>query len=165
MSINDGTERELRSESSERDPRRTDHEPHCMAVGSRFSHPCRTSIGSAGAYGGQAYGRRRALLGLCGSATTINNGLIVTEVMVKPVPGQQAALAELKAIAKQNTDALATACMGAYSGTLPERLAASERRLEVALAGLRKLKPAAEKFYAMLSDEQKREANGVIIFP
>jgi hypothetical protein len=30
-----------------------------------------------------------ALLGLCGSATTINNGLIVTEVIVKPVPDQQ----------------------------------------------------------------------------
>ena len=115
--------------------------------------------------GGRHMGGGGALLGLCGSATTINNGLIVTEVMVKPVPDQQAALAELKAIAKQNTDALATACVGAYSGTLPERLAASERRLEVALAGIRKLKPAAEKFYAMLSDEQKREANGVIIFP
>ena len=84
---------------------------------------------------------------------------------MKPTPDQQAALAELKAIAKQNADALATACLGAYSGTMPERLAASERRLEVALAGIHKLKPAAEKFYAMLSDEQKREANGAIIFP
>ena len=115
--------------------------------------------------GGRHMGGGGALLGLCGSATTISNGLIVTEVMVKPTPDQQAALAELKTIAKQNADALATACAGAYSGTLPERLAASERRLEVALVGIRKLKPVAEKFYAMLSDEQKKEANGVVIFP
>ena len=65
--------------------------------------------------GGRHMGGGGALLGLCGSATTINNGLIVTEVMVKPAPDQQAALAELKAIAKQNADALATACVGAYS--------------------------------------------------
>src|SRR2546430_647680 len=131
MSTNDGTERGLRSESSECDPRRTIHEPYCMAVGSRSPHLCGTGIGSAGAYGGRHTGGGGALLGLCGSATTINNGLIVTEVMVKPVPDQQAALAELKTIAKQNADALATACLAAYSGTLPERLAASERRLEV----------------------------------
>ena len=84
---------------------------------------------------------------------------------MKPAPDQQAALAELKAIAKQNTDALATACMGAYSGTLPERLAASERRLDVALAGLRKLKPAAEKFYAVLSDDQKKSADELLTGP
>jgi LTXXQ motif family protein len=115
--------------------------------------------------GGRHMGGGGALLGLCGSAATISNGVITIEVMVKPTPDQQAALNELKSIAKQNADALAIACRGAYSGTLPERLAASERRLEAALAGNRKLKPAAEKFYAMLSDEQKNEANGHIIFP
>ena len=106
-----------------------------------------------------------AILGLCGSATSISNGLVTVDVMVKPTPEQQAALNELRTIAKQNADELANACTGAYSGTLPERLAASERRLEAALAGLHKLKPAANTFYAMLSDEQKHEADSLIIFP
>jgi LTXXQ motif family protein len=113
-------------------------------------------------------GRHRgggALLGLCGSATTISNGIVTVEIMVKPTGEQQAALNALKTVANQNADALLTACLGAYSGTLPERLAASRRRLEAALAGIEKLKPAAEKFYATLSEEQKREADSDIIFP
>jgi len=121
--------------------------------------------GAQGRMGSRHIGGGGALLGLCGSGTTINNGLITVEVMVKPTSDQQAALNELKTIAKQNADALTTACGGAYSGTLPERLAASERRLEAALTGLRKFKPAADKFYALLSAEQKNEVNGLIIFP
>jgi hypothetical protein len=115
--------------------------------------------------GGRHMGGGGALLGVCGSAVGITNGLVTTEVMVKPTPDQQSALDELKAIAKQNVDAMTAACVGAYSGTLPERLAASEGRLEAALTGLRKLKPAADKFYAMLSDEQKKEVSSLIIFP
>ncbi len=33
------------------------------------------------------------------------------------------------------------------------------------LAGIRKLKPAVDKFYALLSDEQKRATDSHIIFP
>jgi hypothetical protein len=102
---------------------------------------------------------------LCGSAATVGNGLGAIELMVKPTPEQQAALEELKAVAKANTEAMTQACAGAYPGTIPERLAASEKRLDVALAGIRKLKPAAEKFYAALNDEQKKEANGLLILP
>src|SRR6478735_4671764 len=62
-----------------------------------------------------------ALLGLCGSATTISNGLIVTEIVVKPTADQQAMLNKLKTAVKQNADALAIVCMGTgtYSGTMP----------------------------------------------
>lgn len=102
---------------------------------------------------------------LCGSAATVGNGLGAIELMVKPTPVQLAALDELKAVAKANTDAMTQACAGAYPGTIPERLAASEKRLDVALAGIRRLKPAAEKFYAALNDEQKKEANGLLILP
>jgi hypothetical protein len=115
--------------------------------------------------GGRHMSGGGALLGLCGSATTINNGLITIEVIVKPTSDQQAVLNALKTITKQNADALAAACMGAQSGTLPERLAASERRLEAALSGLHKLEPVAGKFYSLLSDEQRKEANSLIIFP
>jgi LTXXQ motif family protein len=102
---------------------------------------------------------------LCGSAATVDNGLGAIELMVKPTPQQLAALDELKAVAKANTDAMTQACAGAYPATIPERLAASEKRLDVALAGIRRLKPAAEKFYAALNDQQKKEANGLLILP
>jgi hypothetical protein len=48
---------------------------------------------------------------------------------------------------------------------LPERLAASEKRLETALAGIHRLTPAVDRFYATLTEEQKTEANRAIIFP
>ena len=103
--------------------------------------------------------------GLCGSAATIANGLGAIELMVKPTPVQLAALDGLQAVAKANIDAMTQACAGAYPATIPERLVASEKRLDVALAGIRRLKPAAEKFYAALNDEQKKETNGLLILP
>jgi hypothetical protein len=48
-------------------------------------------------------------------------------------------------------------CAGVFPKTLSERLAASENRLDATLAGVRRLKPAAEKFYATLNDAQKTD--------
>jgi len=115
--------------------------------------------------GGRHAGGGVALLGLCGSATTISNGVVTLEVMMKLQPNQQAALNEVKSTAKLNGDALASACRDAYDGTLPERMAASEKRLETALAGIHRLTPAVDRFYATLTEEQKTEANRAIIFP
>jgi len=47
----------------------------------------------------------------------------------------------------------------------PAKLAASDQRLEAALTGIRQLKPAADKFYATLSDEQKAKADLFIELP
>ena len=85
--------------------------------------------------------------------------------MVKPTPEQQTALNELKTIAKLNVDTMAAACAGSYPSTLPDRLAASEKRLDAALAGVRALKPPAEKFYATLSDEQKSQTSILLLLP
>jgi hypothetical protein len=123
------------------------------------------SVAQAQRHGGNHMGSGLTFGSLCGSAATIGNGLGAIELMVKPTPEQQAALEELKAVAKANSEAMTQACAGAYPGTIPERLAASEKRLDVALAGIRKLKPAAVKFYAALNDEQKKEANGLLILP
>ena len=106
-----------------------------------------------------------ALLGLCGSAATISNGLITVEVIVKPTPDQRTMLNEAKKIVEQNAHELAVACTGASRGTMPEQLTASERRLQTALGGVRDIRPALERFYATLSDEQKHEADSLIIFP
>ena len=123
------------------------------------------SVAQAQRHGGGHAASGLTFGSLCGSAATIGNGLGAIELMVKPTPVQLAALDELKAVAKANTDVMTQACAGAYPGTIPERLAASEKRLDVALAGIRRLKPAAEKFYAALNDEQKKEANGLLILP
>jgi len=48
---------------------------------------------------------------------------------------------------------------------IPAKLAASDKRLEAAFTSVRKLKPAAEKFYATLNDEQKAQASLFIDLP
>jgi LTXXQ motif family protein len=123
------------------------------------------SVVDAQRHGGRRTGAGLSFGGLCGSAETIGNGLSAIEVMVTPTPEQQLALDELKAVAKLNADAMAAACTDGYPGTLPGRLAASEKRLEATLAGIRRLQPALDKFYATLSDAQKSEVSGLLILP
>jgi hypothetical protein len=117
------------------------------------------------ARGGAHLSHGPALQSFCTSAVTITNGLSAIEILAKPTPEQQAALDEFKAVAKQNVDAMTAACSGPYPATLPERIAASEKRLDAALAGIRRLKPAADKFYATLNDEQKAEASALLVLP
>jgi hypothetical protein len=123
------------------------------------------SVAQAQRRGGAHMGPGPALQTLCTSAVTVTNGLSAIELLAKPTPEQQAALEELKVVAKLNLDAMAAVCAGPYPATLPERITASEKRLEAALAGIRRLKPAAEKFYATLNDEQKAEASSLLVLP
>jgi LTXXQ motif family protein len=123
------------------------------------------STAEAQRHGGRHMGGGPAMAGICGSATTINNSLAVIELMVKPTPEQQSALNEAKNAAKLYGDIMLAACAGAYPTTLPERMAASEKRLDVALSGIRNLKPTIEKFYAALTDEQKSSASSLLILP
>jgi hypothetical protein len=44
---------------------------------------------------------------------------------------------------------------------MPEQFGMEEKRLEAELAAVRTLRPAAEKLYASLSDEQKADVNGM----
>jgi hypothetical protein len=123
------------------------------------------SVAQAQRRGGTRMAGGPAAQNLCSSAVTITNGLSAIEILAKPTPDQQAALNELKAVAKLNVDAMAAVCAGAYPATLPERIAASEKRLDAALTAIRKLKPAAEKFYASLDEEQKAEASSLLVLP
>jgi LTXXQ motif family protein len=116
-------------------------------------------------HGGHRMGGGLAATGVCGSGVTIENGLAVIELMIKPAPEQQAALNELKKAAKLNADAITTACGGPYPATLPDRVTASEKRLEAALSAIRNLKPLVNNFYATLSDEQKNTVSGLLILP
>jgi hypothetical protein len=48
---------------------------------------------------------------------------------------------------------------------IPAKLAAADKHLDVALTGIRKLKPVAEKFYLTLNDDQKAQANLFLDLP
>jgi hypothetical protein len=85
--------------------------------------------------------------------------------MIKTTGTQTAALEELKKVAKEYSDDMSRVCAGENPMSLPAKLAAAERRLDAALAGARKLKPVAEKFYATLNDEQKAQVNNLVDWP
>jgi hypothetical protein len=50
-------------------------------------------------------------------------------------------------------------------GTLPDKLATSEKQLAARLEAIRKLKAAADPLYAVLSADQKKTADEIIISP
>jgi hypothetical protein len=102
---------------------------------------------------------------LCNSATLFDLSLSSLDIMIKTSGPQTAALDELKKVAKEYSDKMSGACAGDSPMSVPAKLAAAEKRLEVALSGTRKIRPIAENFYATLNDEQKAQANGLLDWP
>lgn len=92
--------------------------------------------------------------------------LVRLEYKVKPTDGQKPAFEELKAAAKSAAVKAKAGCpaapVQAADGARPapkpptERLAMMEVALAAQLDAVRTVRPAAEKFYATLSDEQKK---------
>ena len=119
--------------------------------------------GSAGimglSFGGPNY---RVCRGEPGEMT--DHMLVRIEHRVKPTDDQKAAFEEFKTAARSAADKLREACPqrpemaddGESKKRTPiERLAFTQTGLETSLEALKQFRPAAEKFYATLSDEQK----------
>ena len=102
---------------------------------------------------------------LCTSAALLDLSLSNVDIMIKTSGNQTAALEELKKAAKENSDDMSRVCAGEDPMSLPAKGAAAEKRLDAALTGARKLKPAADKFYASLNDEQKAQVNNLVDWP
>lgn len=100
------------------------------------------------------------------AAEMADHMLIRLEYKVKPTDAQKPAFEELKAAAKAAAAKAKAGCpaapVQAADGTRPapkpptERLAAMEAALAAQLDAVRTVRPAADKFYAALSDEQKK---------
>ncbi len=114
--------------------------------------------------GGRGGGRIAAPGTLCLSADLFSLSLTRTDILVKTSGQQKAAFDELKKAAKEFSDNMSRVCADNPTD-IPARVAASEKRLEALLAGVRKMRPLAERFYATLNDEQKGEANNFIDWP
>jgi LTXXQ motif family protein len=92
--------------------------------------------------------------------------MVGLEYKVKPTDAQKPAFEELKSAAKAAALKAKAACPAeparAADGTrppakpAPERLALLEAGLTAQLEAIRTVRPAAEKFYATLSDDQKK---------
>ena len=78
---------------------------------------------------------------------------------VKPTPEQRALLDDLKASAARAADAFKQSCEDSFALTPPGRLRAMTNRVRATLEAVRIVRPALEKFYASLSDEQQARFN------
>ena len=125
--------------------------------------------GGFGHHGGRMGGMGGGMMGaVCkgNAAEMADHMLIRLEYKVKPTDAQKPAFDELKAAAKAAAAKAKAGCppapVQAADGTRPppkpptERLAAMEAALAAQLDAVRTVRPAAEKFYASLTDEQKK---------
>lgn len=97
--------------------------------------------------------------------------LVRLEHRVKPTEAQKASFDELKEAMRSAAGKISAACPpkpeAAKDGerppakSVPERLAMAESQLAATLDAVRTVRPAAEKFYAALSDDQKRELSQI----
>jgi LTXXQ motif family protein len=84
----------------------------------------------------------------------------ISEV-VKPTEPQRPALDELRAASQKAMDILKAGCPNDLPSTPTGRLAAMESRVKVMLQAVQVVRPPLERFYQLLSDEQKARLNAV----
>ncbi|MBR1284727.1 Spy/CpxP family protein refolding chaperone [Bradyrhizobium sp. AUGA SZCCT0177] len=83
------------------------------------------------------------------------------EEAVRPTPEQRAVLDDLKNAAAMAADAFKESCVDSFAMTPPGRLRAMMNRLSATLESVRIVRPALEKFYSSLSDEQQARFNAL----
>jgi hypothetical protein len=87
--------------------------------------------------------------------------IALIEQAVQPAPEQRALLDELKSAAAKAADAFKESCGDSYAMTPPGRLRAMTNRIGATLEAVRIVRPALEKFYNSLSDEQQARFNAL----
>jgi len=80
---------------------------------------------------------------------------------VEPTQAQQALLDSLKAATDKAVQTLQAACPNDLPATPTGRLAAMRIRVQAMLQAVQTVRPALDKFYASLNDEQKERFNGL----
>lgn len=80
---------------------------------------------------------------------------------VRPTPEQRALLDELKTAAANAAGVFKDSCAETYALTPPGRLRAMENRIGATLEAVKIVRPALEKFYNSLSDEQQARFNAL----
>jgi LTXXQ motif family protein len=81
--------------------------------------------------------------------------------VVQPTEAQRPALDELRAASQKAMDILKAGCPNDLPSTPTGRLAAMESRVRVMLQAVQTVRPPLERFYQLLSDEQKARLNAV----
>src|SRR4029078_12410873 len=121
----------------------------------------------AGYMAPRPYGRRHArvapLAQMCGDDSRNIAGLPIDQIQltVQPTEAQFAALDDLGNASIAAAQAIRAACPAQVTLTAPGRLAAMQQRIEAMMSAVATVQPPLEKFYGMLSDEQKALFNAL----
>jgi hypothetical protein len=94
---------------------------------------------------------------MCGQDSRDIAGLPIDQVQqaVQPTAEQSAALDDLANASVKAAQDLKAACPTDIALTAPSRLAAMQQRIEAMIAAVQTVQPPLEKFYGLLTDEQK----------
>jgi HPt (histidine-containing phosphotransfer) domain-containing protein len=100
---------------------------------------------------------------LCGEDSRDIAGLPIELIqqVIEPTDAQRAALDELANASITAAQNIKAACPTTISLTAPGRLAAMQQRIEAMVAAVATVKPALDKFYGLLDDEQKARLNAL----
>ena len=113
--------------------------------------------------GGDA-GSGARLTQMCDAGSHEIAGLPVDQFqrLVKTDDAQRAALDDLAKAALKAAQDIKAACPTEPALTAPGRLAATQMRLEAMVAAVATVRPPLEKFYGLLSDEQKEQITALV---
>src|SRR5215472_6689557 len=117
----------------------------------------------AGRYAARSNGTERRAAEVCSDdAGQLTDWPIerISEI-VQPTAAQRPALDELQAASAKAIEMLKSGCPKDLPSIPTGRLAATESRLQVMLAAVQTVRPALERFYQSLSDEQKARFNAI----
>jgi hypothetical protein len=115
--------------------------------------------GGGGGRGGQGLAATQICSGDAGGLTDFPIEQISRQV--QPTQDQQALLNDLKAATDKAVQILQTACPNDLPATPTGRLAAMRMRVQAMLQAVQTVRPALDKFYGSLSDEQKERFNAL----
>jgi hypothetical protein len=96
---------------------------------------------------------------MCDAGSRDIAGLPIEQIRrsIQPDGDKRAALDELAGATKKAAQDLKAACPAETPPTAPGRLAAMQVRIEAMIAAVATVRPPLEKFYGLLSDEQKEQ--------
>ncbi len=119
-----------------------------------------TTVGQAG---GQRTAAIEPLAPFCGDDSRGIADLPIDRIQqtIEPNDAQRAALDELGNASVKAAQDIRAACPARVPLTAPDRLAAMQTRIEAIIAGANTVLPPLQKFYDLLSDDQKMKLNAL----
>jgi hypothetical protein len=100
---------------------------------------------------------------MCGEDSRDIAGLPIDQIQqaITPNDAQRAALDDLANASVKAAQDIRAACPTQIALTAPARLAAMQQRIEAMIAAVKTVQPPLQKFYDLLSDEQKARLNAL----